>query len=78
LAPGPNHRAGQHEGRPKPVRPIVEGDALLDHHIEELLGTFGDVIRMGELGPDTDERLESAPSVVETPQLRTVAKPAVA
>jgi hypothetical protein len=61
LASGPNHRAGQHEWRPKPVRPIVEDDALLDHHIEELLRTFGDVIRMGELGPDTDERLESAP-----------------
>lgn len=58
LAPGPKHRAGQHEGRPKSVRPTVEDDALLDHHIEELLGTFGDIARMGERGPDTEDRLE--------------------
>jgi hypothetical protein len=36
----------------------VEDDALLDHHIEELLGTFGDLVRMGERGPDTEKRLE--------------------
>jgi hypothetical protein len=35
----------------------VEDDALLDHHIEELLGTFGDVERTGGLGSDTEERL---------------------
>ena len=58
LSAGPNHHAGQDEGRPKSVRPIVEDDALLDHHIEELLGTFGDVLRMSEHGPDTERRLE--------------------
>jgi hypothetical protein len=33
----------------------VEADALLDHHLEELLVTFGDVVRMGERGPDTED-----------------------
>lgn len=58
LTRGPNHRAGQHEGRTRSVRPIAEDDTLLDHHIEELLGTFGDVGRMGEHGPDAEERFE--------------------
>jgi hypothetical protein len=56
----------------------VEDDALLDHHIEELVGRFGDVARTAELGPDTQERLDEVNSVVQTPRLRTVAKPGVA
>jgi hypothetical protein len=36
----------------------VEHDALLDHHIEELLGTFSDVVRMGERGPGSEKRLD--------------------
>lgn len=31
-----------------PERPAIEDDALLDHHIEEMLGTFNDAARMRE------------------------------
>lgn len=36
----------------------MEDDALLDHHIEEMLGTFSDVGRMRESGDDEGQRLK--------------------
>jgi hypothetical protein len=41
-------------GRPngQPERAAVEDDRLLDHHIEEILGAFGDLARIRETTPD--------------------------
>jgi hypothetical protein len=35
---------------------MVEDDALLDHHIEEMLIVFGDLARAPEGGPDGEEQ----------------------
>ena len=40
-----------------------------------LTAPFGDAARMGERGPDTEERLEQVASDLEPTQPRTVAKP---
>ncbi|HUA71175.1 MAG TPA: hypothetical protein VMA96_08845 [Solirubrobacteraceae bacterium] len=35
-------------------RPAEEDDALLDHHIEEVLGTFSDAARVRKPGADSE------------------------
>jgi hypothetical protein len=47
----------QHDGHRE--RPAGEDEALLDHHIEEMLGTFGDAVHIRESGDEAEnERLE--------------------
>jgi hypothetical protein len=48
--PGSGSRDGQHNGRRG--RTAAEEDRLLDHHIEELLGFFGDAVPTRESGQD--------------------------
>jgi len=48
--PGPGSRATQNG----PQR-AVEDDRLLDHHIEEILGTFTDAARMRESAPNAEQ-----------------------
>ena len=51
--PGPGSRARQN-GRPE--QPAVEDDRLLDHHIDEILGTFTAAARMRESAPNAEEQ----------------------
>ena len=51
--PGSRARKGQN-GRPEGIG--VEDDRLLDHHIEEVLGTFRDATRVRETDPDPGEQ----------------------
>jgi hypothetical protein len=48
--------AQQHDGEPE--RQVVENDAFLDHHIEEMLGTFSDAVRMPGSGDTEGQRLQ--------------------
>jgi hypothetical protein len=42
---------------PQPIHlTVVDDHWLLDHHIEELLGTFCDAGRMREINPDAVEQ----------------------
>jgi hypothetical protein len=50
--PGPDNRARQ-DGQSE--HPAVEDDRLLDHHIEEVLGTFTAVARMRGSAPNAEE-----------------------
>ena len=50
--PGPGSRARQNG---QSEQPAVEDDRLLDHHIEEILGTFTAVARMRESAPNAEE-----------------------
>ena len=47
---GPGKENGQ------PEQPAVEDDRLLDHHTEEVLGTFRDAGRGRETAPDAGEQ----------------------
>ncbi len=55
---------GRQHGRPA-ERPVVEDDALLDHHIEEMLGMVSDAVRTRESraprGNDSSEAREHEP-----------------
>jgi hypothetical protein len=46
----------QHDGEPE--RPVVEDDAFLDHHVEEMLGTFSDAVRLRGGGTGERQRLK--------------------
>jgi len=50
--PDPDNRARQ-DGQFE--QPAAEDDRLLDHHIEEVLGTFTAVARMGGSAPNAEE-----------------------
>jgi hypothetical protein len=50
--PGPDSRARQNG---QCEQTAVEDDRLLDHHIEEILGTFTAVARMRESAPNAEE-----------------------
>jgi hypothetical protein len=51
--PGPRSRASQNG---QSEQPAVEDDRLLDHHIEEILGTFTAAARMRDSNPDPGEQ----------------------
>jgi hypothetical protein len=51
--PGPGRRATQNG---QPEEPATENDRLLDHHIEEILGTFTAAARMRESNPNAEEQ----------------------
>jgi hypothetical protein len=53
---GSLHNAGEHDGDLQPVELVVERDALLDHHIEEILIAFGDLARRQQDGAPCGER----------------------
>ena len=44
---------GRQENGP-PVRPTMEDERLLDHHIEEVLGAFNDAAGLAESGPEAE------------------------
>jgi hypothetical protein len=50
--PGPGSRARQNG---QSEQKTVEDGRLLDHHIEELLGTFRDAARMRESAPNGEQ-----------------------
>lgn len=50
------HRTGQRDRHREVARPIGEHEALLDHHIEEVLVAFSDLARMQENAPTHVER----------------------
>jgi hypothetical protein len=51
--PGPDNRA-RHNGQSE--QPSVEDDRLLDHHIEEILGTLTAAARMRESTSNAEEQ----------------------
>ena len=52
-------RAGQQDGQHELARALVNDDALVDHHIEEVLAAFSDLARM----PESDDLFTRGRSV---------------
>ena len=55
---GPGSR-GTQNGQPE--QPATEDDRVLDHHIEEVLGTFTDAARMRESAANAEKQRRREP-----------------